>query len=565
MKTTREAYESPADALAAIVGVLENVSERGGQYEARCPAHEDRNPSFAVALGDGGKVLMKCRAGCGFGAIVGALSDKLAHRGGLTPSDLFPPKANAAAKRVVANYDYRDADGNPALRVVRFEPKDFRQQTPDGAGGWKWGGTKGVTPVPYRLPELLAADPAEPVVICEGEKDADALAARGFMATTNAGGAGKWREELSEPFRGRHVVVCPDPDDAGRMHAEDVAEKLASVAASVRVMGPLPDGYDGTHKDPAEFFAAGRSTEEFRRCMDAAAAPETLPGAEETGTEKRPVTVSLADLLAGFRDELDEPAAPALFLGNSFRHLRFAAGSVMVLGGRPGAGKSALASQWVADLLAADDDARVLVCNVEMSPTTLRDRLLARLSGIPYGMIRDRVIEDGDGRIDHGIAELATFADRLHFLRPLYDMGHVAAAADRVGATVIVLDYIQRIGVPADKRREATETRARVNVVMDEMRRHAHLGRAVLGLSALSRGRDARGQSKYGIDADLASFKESGEIDYGVNDAVILVPQPEDESLKLLRHVKSRDGEMQDVWLRFHGPQMSFVKTEPPR
>ena len=288
------------------------------------------------------------------------------------------------------------------------------------------------------------------------------------------------------------------------------------------------------------------------------------PAKDEPGTAERPATVSLADLLAGYRDELNEPAPPSYFLGNSFRHLRFGPGNVTVLGGRPGAGKSALASQWIADILASDDDARVIVCNVEMSPDTLRDRLLARLSGVPYGLIREHAVAEFDDRVERGVATLATFADRLHFLRPLYDMGHVAAAADRVGANVVVLDYIQRIGVPAEKRREATETRARVNVVMDEMRRHADKGRAVLGLSALSRGRNSRGQSQYGVDADLASFKESGEIDYGVNDALILIPHPDDESVKLLRHVKSRDGEMNDVWLRFDGPRMSFAKMEPP-
>ena len=42
----------------------------------------------------------------------------------------------------------------------------------------------------YRLPELMAAAPIEPVWICEGEKDADNVAALGLIATTSPGGAG---------------------------------------------------------------------------------------------------------------------------------------------------------------------------------------------------------------------------------------------------------------------------------------------------------------------------------------------------------------------------------------
>ncbi len=59
---------------------------------------------------------------------------------------------------IVATYDYRDASGALAYQVVRLLPKDFRIRRPDGSGGhiWSLGGT---ARVPYRLPELLAADP----------------------------------------------------------------------------------------------------------------------------------------------------------------------------------------------------------------------------------------------------------------------------------------------------------------------------------------------------------------------------------------------------------------------
>ena len=41
--------------------------------------------------------------------------------------------------------------------------------------GHRIWGLKGVKTFPYRLPELLAADPSHPVYICEGEKDVDNL------------------------------------------------------------------------------------------------------------------------------------------------------------------------------------------------------------------------------------------------------------------------------------------------------------------------------------------------------------------------------------------------------
>ena len=90
-------------------------------------------------------------------------------------------------RRIIAEYDYRDQNGELIHQVVRWVPKDFRQRRPDGKGGWI-NDIEGVARLPYRLPEMLAA-PESLVFIVEGEKDADRLASVGLIATTNSGGA----------------------------------------------------------------------------------------------------------------------------------------------------------------------------------------------------------------------------------------------------------------------------------------------------------------------------------------------------------------------------------------
>src|SRR5438128_2013334 len=90
-------------------------------------------------------------------------------------------------------YQYRDDE--------RGEPKTFRQRRPDDAGGWTWK-LGGVRRVLYRLPDILAADPAVPIFMAEGEKDVDNLIALGLVATTNPGGAGKWHPEYNDGLRG---------------------------------------------------------------------------------------------------------------------------------------------------------------------------------------------------------------------------------------------------------------------------------------------------------------------------------------------------------------------------
>jgi putative DNA primase/helicase len=158
--------------------------------------------------------------------------------------------------RMIATYYYRDESGKLLFQVVRFEPKDFKQRRPDGAGGWIWN-TKGVRKVLYRLPELLGAAKASSngssprVYIVEGEKDVDRLRDQwGLTATTNPGGASqgksKWHVDYNQFFVGCDVVIIPDNDDTGRKHVLHVAANLTPFAAMIRIaeLGGLPEKGD---------------------------------------------------------------------------------------------------------------------------------------------------------------------------------------------------------------------------------------------------------------------------------------------------------------------------------
>jgi AAA domain len=177
--------------------------------------------------------------------------------------------------RAVATYDYTDEHENLLYQVVRLEPKDFRQRRPDGAGGWVWK-LEGVRRVLYRLPELLSVEPDELVLVCEGEKDADRARLMGFAATTNAGGAKKWRPEYAEPLRGRPAAIIPHNDKEGREHAEKVARSLYGKAASVKVV-QLP-GVPQDGGDLSDWSGAGGTADKLRRLMDET--PEWRPPEE---------------------------------------------------------------------------------------------------------------------------------------------------------------------------------------------------------------------------------------------------------------------------------------------
>ena len=190
-------------------------------------------------------------------------------------------------KKIVATYDYRDEAGKVLFQVVRLEPKDFRQRRPDGNGGWIWN-LDGVKRVLYHLPELIKAPMQDWIYIVEGEKDADNLIARNFVATTNSGGARKWLNDYNRYFKGRLVAIIPDNDEAGRDHTKHIAETLYGIAGVVKIvkLSGLPD-----KGDISGWFNNGGTAAELMRLTDEA--PMFEPDLIDS---PRPIVVSLADV-----------------------------------------------------------------------------------------------------------------------------------------------------------------------------------------------------------------------------------------------------------------------------
>ena len=62
---------------AALAQRLDARSLSRDKWIARCPAHDDRRPSLAIADGRDGRVLLRCWAGCELDAILGACSLRL--------------------------------------------------------------------------------------------------------------------------------------------------------------------------------------------------------------------------------------------------------------------------------------------------------------------------------------------------------------------------------------------------------------------------------------------------------------------------------------------------------
>lgn len=210
-----------------------------------CSFHNDHEPSFRVEVssgkwycdpcgfgGDGFRFFQE-RHGVGF-------REALEHFARLTGAGQngngrqshASSRGNPPEKRVVTRYVYTDLDGKPLFRVCRTKPKWFFQERYE-SGKWLTG-LGDVKPVLYNLPAILKAK--DEVYVVEGEKDADRLNLKGFIATTCPMGAGKWRDEYNPIFEGKTVYILPDNDPPGDKHGQEVARSVFPFAKEVKII-----------------------------------------------------------------------------------------------------------------------------------------------------------------------------------------------------------------------------------------------------------------------------------------------------------------------------------------
>lgn len=227
------------------------------RFRATCPAHSDRNPSLSVSRVDG-KVLLRCFAGCATKQIVDLL--------GLKMADLFQGTMVRPRRREIeATYDYSDASGSAQLQKVRYSGKQFGWRRRDPARPGRFlSGIDGASPVLYRVQELSSATT---VIIVEGEKAVDRLAALGLQSTCPPTGANCWKPEWSQSVlagQASEVLVLADHDVPGAKHAERVAADLSAhlgagqCSVKVVLLPGLPKG-----GDVVDYLDAGHSVQDL--------------------------------------------------------------------------------------------------------------------------------------------------------------------------------------------------------------------------------------------------------------------------------------------------------------
>ncbi|MGH8571845.1 MAG: AAA family ATPase, partial [Gammaproteobacteria bacterium] len=223
-----------------------------------------------------------------------------------------------------ALHAYTYADGRPWYWRFRYRHPDtkdkwIRPMRSNGMG-YELGepGYPDGKPL-YKLHEF-AARPI-PVIVCEGEWCADALACLGVLATTS-GSADSAAKADWRPLAGRDVTIWPDHDQPGQRYAAEAAERLLALGCTVRVIDVDQLGLP-RKGDAVDWIAANPNA----AAADVAALPCVEAGRRDA-TEPR-VLIVRGDTLK---------VKPIWWAWDGW----LARGKLHVLAGAPGTGKSTI-------------------------------------------------------------------------------------------------------------------------------------------------------------------------------------------------------------------------------
>lgn len=315
--------ESLLDEIRSRVSITEVVGQyvswdraksRPGDQWACCPFHGESTPSFHAddekgiyhcfgcgVTGDHFRFVME-QTGNSFPEAVEAvaelagvpLPDRREPRPATTPEQPRQergkpqPLAAEGRRKIVATYDYPDADGNLLYQVCRFQiemPDGSYAKTRDGKGTWKtflqrrpsglgdgswiwslsagdfirqgpgkdWSAyderkraewpdaevrtfEEGVEHTIFNHPQVeIAIAEGRTILLVEGEKDAKTGEQLGWTSTTNSSGSKHWTAVHASRFRDADVVICLDNDEAGD-RADKLARSMKGIARRIRVL-----------------------------------------------------------------------------------------------------------------------------------------------------------------------------------------------------------------------------------------------------------------------------------------------------------------------------------------
>lgn len=439
---------------SALLRGRHGAKKSGKAIAFRCVRHTDSTSS--AWLGDHA---WGCSA-CGFTEPLATLGEALgvtlpddAAPSGLTLHEYAERKglalaglAKAGVEERVGKYGdaiiampYRRADGSTIRTKCRTRKGTFWDR--DGEG------------TPLYGQDVLAASPAGPVLVVEGESDCHAGWQRG-VTVVGLPGASQWKPEYAALLAGREVIVWQEPDEGG-------ATMVAAISASLPKARILRDvkHREQIVKDLCDLHQSVQSHgDDWATVWQGIISTTTPIGAEPPAVAFDSITGdTLNQMLAEKLAPVDAVPTPLdawnKVCGSSGGGVGIARSWLVTIGANTGTGKSLIGINLAAR--AIEHGETVTFLSLEMGRSELATRLLSVVSnesvvGLEQGPSFDQAA------YARAAASLNEIRERTggHVLvnrRPLSRMSDVAACikhhAEVSGSSYFIMDYIQLASV----------------------------------------------------------------------------------------------------------------------
>ncbi len=279
---------------------------------------------------------------------------------------------------------------------------------------------------------------------------------------------------------------------------------------------------------------------------------------QAVGSSRRADSWTARELVEDFMDTQGSEAG-AEYISFGFEELDRGTyterGDVLVIGGYPSDGKTALALQMASHMA---QKYRVGFFSLETDKRKLRDRMMAQFMGISFDKIKQRKLEEEDWKV---IADRCDeFAGRQ--LRVIRAGGmtvtEIAAASQAWGFDVIFVDYVQLIPAEGARGGNRSEQMAEVSRALHTFAQTT--GTLVVELAQLARPEKQGGWREPGMH----DLKESGQFEQDADEILLLFrpnpkKDPEQEAHRVLRVAKNKEGRQGKWRLHFDGDRQSFA------
>lgn len=229
-------------------------------------------------------------------------------------------------------------------------------------------------------------------------------------------------------------------------------------------------------------------------------------------------------------------------------------GDVIVIGARPGVGKSAFISQIILEM--AKRGKRIGFYNLEMSDKQVYERFLSNQSGIGMKRIRraSRFLGDEQERFQKANDALGNMD--ILISSGVKSVSEIRNECRHQELNCIVIDYLQLVKADIRYQSRASE----VGAISKAIKALAmELNIPIIALSQLNRVSEMRETR----EPTMGELREAGDIEQDASIIILLWNMDaEDPGKKGLKVDKNRQGELGKIVYRFDGEKMRFMEAD---